>query len=408
MLPHRIAGTSVGLLAAAVGGMTAAPALAQWTVTNLHPTGAIGSYAFGCSGGQQVGVATVGVDRAYMWRGTAASAVDLSMPASVGSSRANFSGDGFQVGRAFVNGVTRAGMWNGSSAWVDLNPTGTSTATESEAFAVHGAQQVGRARFNGGVADVASLWGGSAQSWVHLIPAQSTVSAAYGVYNGMQVGYAVISNVPRAGTWHGTPGSWVSIHPAGATGSIAYAVHEDRIVGTVSMNGITRASMWNSSTGPWVDLNPPNSTESRASAVHQDIEVGFVRIGGVSHASLWRGTAASWEDLSLALTGSWGATTAQGVWNDLTTTYVAGYGFNNDTHRNEALLWTRALVPAACYANCDGSTAPPALNANDFQCFLNAFAGGGSGANCDGSTVAPILNANDFQCFLNRFAAGCP
>ena len=28
-------------------------------------------------------------------------------------------------------------------------------------------------------------------------------------------------------------------------------------------------------------------------------------------------------------------------------------------------------------------------------------------ANCDGSTVQPVLNANDFACFLNKFAAGC-
>lgn len=61
-----------------------------------------------------------------------------------------------------------------------------------------------------------------------------------------------------------------------------------------------------------------------------------------------------------------------------------------------------------CYANCDGSTAPPVLNVNDFQCFLNRFAGGNPGANCDGSTQPPILNVNDFACFLNRFAAGCP
>jgi len=62
---------------------------------------------------------------------------------------------------------------------------------------------------------------------------------------------------------------------------------------------------------------------------------------------------------------------------------------------------------AACYANCDGSTASPLLNANDFQCFLNAFAAGSSYANCDWSTAPPVLNANDFQCFLNAFAAGC-
>lgn len=63
---------------------------------------------------------------------------------------------------------------------------------------------------------------------------------------------------------------------------------------------------------------------------------------------------------------------------------------------------------APCYANCDGSTAAPILNANDFQCFLNAFASGSSYANCDGSTGVPVLNANDFQCFLNAYAAGCP
>jgi hypothetical protein len=60
-----------------------------------------------------------------------------------------------------------------------------------------------------------------------------------------------------------------------------------------------------------------------------------------------------------------------------------------------------------CYANCDQSTAPPVLNANDFQCFLNKFAGADSYANCDQSTVAPVLNANDFQCYLNKYAAGC-
>jgi hypothetical protein len=68
-----------------------------------------------------------------------------------------------------------------------------------------------------------------------------------------------------------------------------------------------------------------------------------------------------------------------------------------------------AQVPGSlpCYANCDQSSVLPVLNANDFQCFLNAFASGSSYANCDHSTVFPTLNANDFQCFLNLFANGC-
>jgi agmatine/peptidylarginine deiminase len=65
-------------------------------------------------------------------------------------------------------------------------------------------------------------------------------------------------------------------------------------------------------------------------------------------------------------------------------------------------------IGAACYANCDGSTASPVLNVNDFVCFQQRFAAGDSYANCDGSTAAPVLNVNDFVCFQQLFAAGCP
>jgi len=64
-----------------------------------------------------------------------------------------------------------------------------------------------------------------------------------------------------------------------------------------------------------------------------------------------------------------------------------------------------ATVP--CYANCDGSSAAPILNINDFQCFLNKFASGDPTANCDNSSTPPVLNVNDFQCFTNAYAAGC-
>jgi hypothetical protein len=63
---------------------------------------------------------------------------------------------------------------------------------------------------------------------------------------------------------------------------------------------------------------------------------------------------------------------------------------------------------AVCYANCDGSTAAPILNVNDFVCFQQQFAAGNPYANCDGSTAAPVLNVNDFVCFQQQFAAGCP
>src|SRR5262245_17308096 len=66
-------------------------------------------------------------------------------------------------------------------------------------------------------------------------------------------------------------------------------------------------------------------------------------------------------------------------------------------------FWAAATAGNACYANCDQSTLVPALNVNDFTCFLNAYAAGLPYANCDQSTIIPVLNVNDFTCFLNRY-----
>jgi hypothetical protein len=69
-----------------------------------------------------------------------------------------------------------------------------------------------------------------------------------------------------------------------------------------------------------------------------------------------------------------------------------------------------------CYANCDGSTTEPILNANDFLCFVNEFVAAlalphaeqvQQYANCDGSTASPALTVDDFICFINSFATGC-
>ncbi len=62
---------------------------------------------------------------------------------------------------------------------------------------------------------------------------------------------------------------------------------------------------------------------------------------------------------------------------------------------------------AVCYANCDASTTPPVLNANDFACFINRFAAQDLWTNCDGSTLEPVLNVLDFMCYVNSFSLGC-
>jgi hypothetical protein len=103
--------------------------------------------------------------------------------------------------------------------------------------------------------------------------------------------------------------------------------------------------------------------------------------------------------------------------NDGVFTNDEGFVFTSGNPANLTLRLTGHTPGGnSCYANCDQSTAEPRLNANDFQCFLNAYATAStlpndqqitSYANCDASTGDPALNANDFQCFLNSFAVGC-
>lgn len=112
-------------------------------------------------------------------------------------------------------------------------------------------------------------------------------------------------------------------------------------------------------------------------------------------------------------------------------TYLTGGGFElgGTTGQSDAGLlaggafelgggfWQGVDAFNTCYANCDGSTVPPVLNALDFSCFLNRFTQGQalplaqqipSYGNCDGSTIPPVLNALDFSCYLGRYLAGCP
>jgi hypothetical protein len=84
------------------------------------------------------------------------------------------------------------------------------------------------------------------------------------------------------------------------------------------------------------------------------------------------------------------------------------FGLSHDANTVAAATILDIWARPPCYANCDASTTNPALNVQDFACFLNRYASGDTYANCDGSTTAPVLNVQDFACFLNQFAAGCP
>ncbi len=157
---------------------------AQWAVTILHPAGATGSSnAYGGSGSQQVGQAAAGPgdSHAALWRGTAASWVDLH-PAGAEFSTAGATNGAQQAGYAVVNSVSRASLWTGTAAsWVDLHPEVT---LGSRVLAMSGAQQAGRVLVNGGFR--ASLWSGTASSWQDLsvfLPAVFTSSQARAIWS---------------------------------------------------------------------------------------------------------------------------------------------------------------------------------------------------------------------------------
>lgn len=236
-------------------------------------------------------------------------------PAGQGGSVAVAVNGGQQVG--YLGGVAyRASLWSGSAgSWVNLHPAG---AESSFATCTSGSQQFGGATF--GNSTRAGSWSGTAASWTELHPVGALDSAVYGAASGQQVGYAYIDHAARAGMWLGTPGSWTSLHPAGAESSFAYGAWGTQQVGSVVV-GNTRASLWSGSAESWVDLHPAGWAASTAVSVWGDEQVGSITTvhidgGGfpifVPRATLWRGTAESRIDLHPA--GAY-ASTVYGVWN---------------------------------------------------------------------------------------------
>jgi probable HAF family extracellular repeat protein len=203
------------------------------------------------------------------------------------------------------------------------------------------------------------------------------------------------------------------VYAMSADGSMAAGYSGDQFNGTYSY-----AVRWTGLPGSGVIQSLGvlgDGVFSHADAMNADGSV----VGGAStlplpagdHAFLWTPALGMVDlntylpSLGLALTG-WTLTDVRGISADGSA--IVGYGTLNGADRAFLVTGIPVPPPHPCYANCDASTATPALNVNDFQCFLNKFAGQDAYANCDASTAPPTLNVNDFQCFVNAFAAGCP
>ena len=83
-----------------------------------------------------------------------------------------------------------------------------------------------------------------------LTPGASPDSIAYGVLGGTQVGYASVAGQDHASVWSGTAGSWVDIHDANYSSTRAYSIWSDANFTYISGYGVdantnlTNALLW--------------------------------------------------------------------------------------------------------------------------------------------------------------------
>jgi hypothetical protein len=178
---------------------------------DLNPSGSTGSQAISTDGIHQVGSADFagGHDHAALWAGTAASAVDLHPSGGYEVSYAsNFTGNQ-QIGIALSSstGAYHAMVWNGTTeSAVDLDPSGW---IESDAYATNGVQQVGSGKVQTTVGDThALLWNGTAASFIDLgalLPAGTGSVAKYIDANGHIFGLAASGNFDYAIEWAPVP-----------------------------------------------------------------------------------------------------------------------------------------------------------------------------------------------------------
>jgi hypothetical protein len=247
------------------GGAPSRAHAAYWSPAHpggvdLNPAGYDGTAVWGVGGGQQVGG---GGGRALLWRGSAASAVDLHPAGGYAWSVAYGTNGSRQVGTAQASArdnARNAILWDGTAASaVDLKPAGFAV---SEAYATDGVRQVGAGHVSPQVeAYRALMWSGSAASAVDLHPAAAgyATSRALGVGGGQQVGVGagpVTGDWPHALLWTGSAASAVNLNPAGYAASQAYDTNGAFQVGWAfdEASGRQDAVLWNGSAEGFVNL----------------------------------------------------------------------------------------------------------------------------------------------------------
>lgn len=258
--------------------------------TDLNPSGFDVSVAWGTDGAWQVGAAKVGNNHAFLWHGSAQTAVDLNPIGMSGSTALATYGGTQQVGYGDV-GNGHALLWSGSAtSVVDLNPSGFLSST---AEGTDGHHQVGYGSAGNQQPAHALLWSGNAASAVDLNPTGSLGSQAWGVYGNEQVGEswtAAAPGVHHPVLWFGAPASAVDLTPTGFQEGVALGTNGVQQVGwgdgaATGYNG--HAVVWSGSSASAIDLHtfmPSKSAfvRSYANSIDSAGDIFGIAIGGPS------------------------------------------------------------------------------------------------------------------------------
>jgi hypothetical protein len=265
----------------------------------LNPFDSPYSQVSGVSGSRQAGTASVLIDRVFyaraiVWKGSAASARDITVP-GYDNSWANGIHGNQVVGQAngsATGGYVHAVAWDlKAGTMVDLHGTGHQ---ESGAVATNGTQQVGWANDAYGADAHAMLWSGSAQSAVDLNPAGFPMSHAYAIDGGRQVGTAETAYGTHAMLWSGTAGSAIDLNPRGYIYSFARGIGGGKQVGYgTKADYAYHALVWSGRANKVVDLQqflPASLTQSYATSVDAAGNIGgyATDADGTPHAIVWQ------------------------------------------------------------------------------------------------------------------------
>ena len=283
--------------------LTSLPSTSQATIWSGLPaswTGlGSGGVVYGTTGLQQAGFAS-GFG-ATLWSGTPQSAVSLmpSVPGLTNAEAYGIAGDQ-QVGRARINQADHAALWRGSAAsFVDLTPPGAQSAI---AYATDGIYQWGGAGFLGpnGQYGRALRWNGSPESTLDFTPPGAVFCGVLGVGGGVQVGSATFPGNPgHAVMWQGTPESWMDLHPFPGFGtSILLAAAGSVQAGWSHAPGFSspHAGVWFGTAESFVDLTQflPAGFGGESSATSVIIDQGRIIVGGYADGPTGEHRAVIW------------------------------------------------------------------------------------------------------------------